>query len=168
MGAGKTAIGRHLATRLALDFADADREIERRCGDTIAGIFAREGEAGFRRHERAVLAELLAGTGRVIATGGGAVLDADTRALMRSRGFVVHLQVGLERQLARLEGDRTRPLLAERDRAAVLRELSATRAPLYAAVADLAFDTDPWTDEEAADRLAAELSARWLAQGVIA
>lgn len=168
MGAGKSAIGRRLAARFGLEFVDADQEIERRCGATVAEIFAREGESGFRRHEGMVLAELLAGSHRVIATGGGAVLDAGSRASMRSRGFVVHLQVSMERQLARLAGDRTRPLLAGADPAAVLRELAVTRAPLYAEVADLAFDTDAWTDEQAAGRLAELLSTRWHPQGVVA
>src|SRR5690606_17609278 len=102
MGAGKTSIGRRLAERFGLAFVDADHYVEERTGATIAAIFEHVGEAGFRERERAALAELLAGEGRLVATGGGAVLDADNRRLMRERGFVVYLQVGLEAQLRRL------------------------------------------------------------------
>src|SRR5690606_14548795 len=141
MGAGKSSIGRRLADRFGLAFHDADREIEAQAGASIATIFECTGEAGFRAREQAVLAGLLAGEGAVVATGGGAVLDPRTRDLLRERGFVVHLHVGLAQQLARLARDRSRPLLAGEDREAVLRRLAAVRDPLYDEVADLRFDT---------------------------
>src|SRR6478672_2856625 len=84
MGSGKTSIGRRLAERFGLAFVDADREIEAQAGASIATIFECEGEAGFRARERTTLARLLADESRVIATGGGAVLDAGTRALLRT------------------------------------------------------------------------------------
>jgi shikimate kinase len=161
MGAGKSAIGRRLAERFALPFVDADREIELRTGTSVATIFACEGEEGFRVREREVLASLLAASGSVVSTGGGAVLDAGTRELLRARGFVVHLLVDVEAQLARLARDRSRPLLATGDREAVLRRLADVRDPLYAAVADMQFDTRDLTAADAAVRLGHELDAAW-------
>lgn len=161
MGAGKTCVGRRIAERFGLRLLDADREIERIAGTSINTIFEVEGEAGFRARERAVLASLLDEDGIVLSTGGGAVLDADNRRRMRERGFVVHLAVSVEQQLARLARDRSRPLLARGDREQVLRELTALRAPLYAQVADLVFDTDPHDSAAAAEHLARELQAHW-------
>ena len=161
MGAGKTSIGRRLAEHFALAFVDADREIEAQAGATIATIFECEGEAGFRTRERVTLARLLERDAQVIATGGGAVLDAGTRALLRTRGFVVHLQVSVDGQLQRLSRDRVRPLLQQGDREQTLRRLTATRAPLYAEIADLAFDTEGLAAGDAARDLAGQLQARW-------
>ncbi len=166
MGAGKSSIGRRLAARCGLAFVDADREIEARTGAPVATIFDCEGEAGFRGRERAVLIELLAGEGQVVATGGGAVLDPGTRRLLRERGFVVHLHASVEQQLQRLARDRSRPLLRatgndDDDRAAVLRRLAEVRGPLYADAADLRFDTGASGLAEAAETLAALVAARW-------
>jgi shikimate kinase len=161
MGAGKSSVGRRLAGRFGLPFHDADREIEASCGASIPTIFECEGEAGFRLRERAVLGQLLAGSGSVIATGGGAVIDDDTRGLLRERGFVVYLQVEIAQQLARLARDHSRPLLQEGDREAVLRRLAEMRAPLYLEAADLCFDTGQSGAAEAAGRLAALLGSRW-------
>lgn len=161
MGSGKSSIGRRLAERFGLAFFDADREIEAQAGASVATIFECEGEAGFRARERAALVELLAGDGLLLATGGGAVLDAENRHLLRARGFVVHLQVSPAQQLARLARDTTRPLLQRDDREAVLDEMAMARAPLYAEVADLQFDTDGLVAADAATRLIAELERRW-------
>lgn len=161
MGAGKSALGRRLAQARGLPFVDLDREIERRAGADIPAIFAHEGEAGFRRREREALADALDGAGSVLATGGGAILDAGSRARMRERGFVVHLTIGLEEQLARLARDRSRPLIAGDDREAVLRRLAVERAPLYAEVADLVFPTDDGDPGDAAMRLAQRLDTLW-------
>ncbi len=161
MGAGKSSIGKRLAGRFGLQFVDADREIEVRTGATIPTIFECEGEAGFRARESAALADLLLREGLVIATGGGAVLDAGSRQRMRERGFVVYLQVSLERQLDRLARDRSRPLIAGDDREQVLRRLADERAPLYAGVADLCFDTDLLFPPQASTQLARQLQARW-------
>lgn len=161
MGAGKSSIGKRLAERFGLAFVDADHEIEARTGASVTTIFECEGEPGFRMRECAVLAEVLAGDGNVIATGGGAVLDAGNRDLIRRRGFVVHLHVAVEEQLARLVRDRTRPLLAGDDREDVLRTLAATREPLYAEVADLRFDTHGCAPGEAANALSQLLQTHW-------
>lgn len=161
MGAGKTCVGRRVAEQFGLRLVDADREIERIAGTSINTIFEIEGEAGFRARERAVLATLLGEDGIVLSTGGGAVLDPDNRRLMRERGFVVHLMVSVEQQLARLARDRSRPLLASGDREQVLRDLSTRRAPLYAEVADLVFDTDRHDSTAAAEWLTRALEAQW-------
>lgn len=161
MGAGKTSIGRRLADRFGLAFVDVDREIEARTGASVATIFAHEGEPGFRARERAVLAGLLAREGLLVATGGGAVLDPDNRRRMRGRGFVLHLHVGVERQLQRLARDRSRPLLAGDDREAVLRRLAGERAPLYEEVADLRVDTDALSPPQACALITRLLVRRW-------
>lgn len=161
MGAGKSSIGRRLADRFGLQFVDADSYLEQRTGASISAIFDHVGEAGFRERESAVLAELLAGNGLLVATGGGAVLAAGNRQLMRERGFVVYLCAGVESQLKRLARDRSRPLLQRGDREQVLRGLAAAREPLYREVADLVMDTDGLTAAEAASRLALRLAETW-------
>ena len=161
MGAGKSSIGRRVADRFGLRFVDLDEEIERRTGASVTTIFDCEGEAGFRDRERAALAACLEQDGQLVATGGGAVLDARNRALMRERGFVVHLQVDVPAQLRRLARDRSRPLLATGEREAVLRRLAAEREPLYREGAHLGFDPGQDAASAAAGRLARVLADRW-------
>lgn len=161
MGAGKSSIGKRLAGHFGLAFVDADREIEARTGASVSTIFDCEGEPGFRAREHAALVELLAASDRLVATGGGVVLDPANRELLRARGFVVHLHVDVDQQLARLARDRSRPLLQREDREAFLRALAVAREPLYAAVADLRFDTGHQSPAEAATRLARILAAHW-------
>jgi shikimate kinase len=161
MGAGKTSVGRRLAERLGLAFADVDREIEAHAGASVATIFECEGEAGFRARETAALAELLAGEEHLVATGGGAVLDPANRRLLRERGFVVYLRIDVPGQLQRLARDRARPLLQREDREDVLRQLAAVREPLYAEIADLGFDTDGMAPADAAAALVQLLAAHW-------
>lgn len=161
MGAGKTSIGRCLARHYGLPFVDTDHEIEQRTGAAVPTIFECEGEAGFRAREREVLADLLAGPASVLATGGGIVLDAVNRSLLAARGHVVHLRADVPTQLARLARDRSRPLLATGDREATLQRLAGEREPLYAEVADIAFDTRHLSALEAARGLAAVLDAGW-------
>ncbi len=161
MGAGKTSIGKRVAERLGLRFVDADHRIEELTGASVALIFECEGEAGFRARERALIAELCAGEGQLIATGGGAVLDADNRRALRERGFVVHLHASVPQQLQRLDRDRTRPLLQAPDRETRLRAMAEQRGPLYAEIADLRFESDGLTVGVAAERLLAQLAERW-------
>lgn len=168
MGSGKTTLGRKLASRLDLRLRDVDLAVELEAGGSVSAIFAREGEAGFRAREKAMLARLLAEEGVLVATGGGAVLDADNRRTMRERGFVVYLPVDVATQLARLADDQDRPLLARPDREQVLQDLAAVRTPLYGEVADLVFDTTGLTADDAATRLAARLTAHWMRQGATA
>lgn len=161
MGAGKSSIGRRLARRLGLQFVDADVELERRTGASVALIFELEGEAGFRERERALLASLCAGHDQVIATGGGAVLDAQTRGRLAESGFVIHLKIDIDRQLQRLARDRQRPLLQAPDRRERLLALGAQRAPLYAQIADLELDSGRLSVAVATDRLVELLQDRW-------
>lgn len=161
MGAGKTSIGRRVATRLGLQFVDADQYIEAQTGVSVRMIFELEGEAGFRRRERQALSELCAREGLLIATGGGAVLDADNRALLARSGFVVWLRTAVERQLERLSRDRSRPLLAASDRRRRLLEMAALRDPLYDATCDLVWESDQRRVAVAAERLAHQLADCW-------
>jgi shikimate kinase len=160
-GAGKTSIGKRVAERFSLKFVDVDHAITEHAGATIPAIFENLGEAGFREHERTVLRALLAEQEQLISTGGGAVLDAGNRELMRQRGFVVHLRVGVEAQLRRLGRCTNRPLLQRPDREQVLREMAIAREPFYAEVADLTLDTDHLMPPEATARLIRLLANRW-------
>ena len=135
MGAGKTTVGRHLADLLGRSFIDSDHEIERRTGATIPWIFEKEGEAGFRLREEAVLAELTAMSNIVLATGGGAVTQEQNRIYLRNRGTVIYLFTPVAMQVARTSRDRNRPLLQTSDPEARLKELLAIRDPLYRSVA---------------------------------
>ena len=132
MGVGKSTVGRRLAQRLALAFVDADHEIEAAAGLTISEIFAHYGEAYFRDGERRVIARLVDGTPKVIATGGGAFVNEQTRALVLRQALVIWLDAEIEVLVDRVRRRDTRPLLRDRDPGAVLRELAAVRNPLYA------------------------------------
>jgi len=142
MGSGKSAVGRQLATRLGLEFVDSDAEIESRTGVDVSYIFECEGEAGFRARESEVLDELTRSVRRVVATGGGAVLDPLTRSRLRDRGCVVYLRASVNQQLARTRGSTKRPLLMNTDPKGTLERLASLREPLYEEVADLVVDTD--------------------------
>jgi shikimate kinase len=163
MGAGKTTVGRLLARRLKLRFFDADHEIERRCGVKIPLIFEIEGEAGFRAREQQVIAELSALRGIVLATGGGAVLDADNRRRLAAGGTVVYLNARPEDLYERVRHDRNRPLLATADPLARLRALHAERDGLYRALADVVVDTGAQSVQLLARGLAEKLEERWKA-----
>lgn len=142
MGAGKSAVGRQLAKMLRREFFDSDAEIEARTGVDIAFIFEKEGEAGFRRRERDVIQALTAHEDIVLATGGGAVLDAKNRAALASRGLVVYLQASVEQQLERTRLSTTRPLLETPDPAGRLAQLMRDREPLYRELATFTIATD--------------------------
>jgi shikimate kinase len=142
MGAGKSAVGRMLATRLERPFVDSDHEIQERTGVSIATIFEVEGEEGFRRREEQVIDELSRrDDGVVLATGGGAVLSPLTRTLLRERGFTVYLHAKPHDLWLRTRHDRHRPLLACDDPKARIEELLKVREPLYREVADLVIET---------------------------
>lgn len=142
MGAGKSAVGRQLAKMLHLDFVDSDEEIEKRTGVDIAFIFEKEGESGFREREAKVIDELTRLDGIVLATGGGAILDSNSRSHLGGRGFVVYLHTTVKQQIERTRRGRERPLLENRSKRQVLEELMAVREPLYREIADLVIDTD--------------------------
>jgi shikimate kinase len=133
MGVGKSSIGRRLGSRLGVPFVDADTEIERAAGMSIADIFARHGEAAFRSGEARVIARLLNGGPQVLATGGGAVMNEATRALIKERGVSVWLSAELDLLLRRISKRKAeRPMLQTDDPAATLRDLLTTRQPIYA------------------------------------
>ena len=142
MGAGKSAVGRQLARTLHLSFMDSDDEIEARTGVDIAFIFEKEGEAGFRKREAAVIDDLTGIDGVVLATGGGAIVDVESRSRLSGRGFVVYLYTTADQQFARTKKGRERPLLENGDRRQILEELLLARDPLYREIADLVVDTD--------------------------
>jgi shikimate kinase len=132
MGAGKSSIGKRLADRLALPFVDADDEIVQAAGLSIPEIFERFGEAHFRDGERRVIARLIDGTPKVIATGGGAFMNDETRALILARTQAVWLDADVATLVERVRRRGGRPLLAGRDPGQVLRDLAAVRNPVYA------------------------------------
>jgi shikimate kinase len=133
MGVGKSSIGRRLGARLSISFIDADAEIEKAAGMSIADIFARHGEAAFRNGESRVIARLLDSGPQVLATGGGAVMNPETRALIKEKGVSVWLSAELDLLMRRISKRKTeRPMLRTADPAATLRELLAEREPIYA------------------------------------
>jgi shikimate kinase len=142
MGAGKTTVGKQLAHILGLEFIDSDLEIQRRTGVDIPTIFEFEGEKGFRKREHAILKELTAMDGVVLATGGGAILDQRNRRLLSARGYVVYLQCTPEQQYERTFRDKNRPLLQTDDPLVKLKELMREREPLYIKTADLVILSD--------------------------
>jgi shikimate kinase len=155
MGVGKSSVGRRLAARLAIPFTDADSEIEKAAGMPIAEIFARHGEPYFRSGEARVIARLLEGGPQVLATGGGAFMNADTRALIKLKGVSIWLHAEFDVLLRRTSKRRSdRPLLHTDDPAETLRKLLAAREPTYK-LADLTVQSR----EVAHDAIVADLMA---------
>jgi shikimate kinase len=143
MGAGKSTVGKRLAESRGMSFVDSDQEIEARTGVDIAYIFEREGEAGFRVREKKVIAEITQRENIVLATGGGSVLDADSRRNLSARGIVVYLHATVDHQHTRTARTDNRPLLTQADdRRQTLENLFAIRDPLYREIADLVLTTD--------------------------
>lgn len=132
MGVGKSTLGRKLATRLNLPFFDADHEIEAAAGLSVTEIFRRFGEAHFRDGERRVIARLIDGQPKIIATGGGAFMNDETRALILNRATAVWLDADIDTLVERVSRRDGRPLLKNRDPKQVLTELAAIRNPVYA------------------------------------
>lgn len=142
MGAGKSTLGRLLASALKRPFYDSDKVIEERCGASIPWIFDLEGEEGFRLRETQVIDELTQEQGIVLSTGGGSVLKEENRQFLKERGIVIFLRTTVEQQLLRTSKDRSRPLLQTENPRARLEELKEIRDPLYLATAHLIVDTD--------------------------
>jgi shikimate kinase len=156
MGVGKTNIGRRLAAHLQLSFVDADAEIEAAAGESIEDIFQRHGEAFFRAGERRVISRLLDGPVHVLATGGGAFMDKQTRARIRQCGISVWLRAELDLLVTRVARRNNRPLLKAGDKRAVLADLMERRHPVYAE-ADIVVDSVDGPPELTLNRVIAEL-----------
>ncbi len=159
MGAGKSCIGRRLAARLGLPFRDADAEIERAAGCSIEDIFQLHGEAAFREGENRVICRLLTGAPHVLATGGGAFMNPDTRAAIEARAISVWLRADLDLMLKRTSRRNNRPLLKHGDPRKILSDLMAQRYPVYAD-ADLVVDSVDGPPEVTVERVLAALRDR--------
>ena len=163
MGAGKSCIGKRLAHRLGLTFVDADHEVERAAGCSIAEIFARHGEANFRDGERRVIARLLDNPVHVLATGGGAFMDPRTRALIGERAISIWLRADLDLLLRRVARRNDRPLLQVAEPRQKLAELMTQRHPVYAE-ADIAVDSADGPPDVTLERVVEALES-FLANG---
>jgi shikimate kinase len=157
MGAGKSTIGRHLAEQLHLEFFDSDQEIEKRTGADIAWVFDIEGEEGFRERERDVISDLSEKQGIVLATGGGSIINKEVRNKLSARGIVVYLKTTIEKQVARTQRDKRRPLLQKDDPEQVLRNLADERNPMYEDVCDYVIDTDDQSARNVANKIIAKI-----------
>jgi shikimate kinase len=154
MGAGKSTIGRLLAAELNLSFRDSDRVIEERTGADIPWIFDMEGEEGFRERESAVLTELSKERDAVIATGGGIVIRAENRAIMKASGFVCYLTASIDQLVERTARDKKRPLLQVENPRQKIIDLVALRDPLYQDAADFVVNTDRRSPKAVAQEIA--------------
>jgi shikimate kinase len=167
MGAGKTSIGKRLAARLEVPFADADHEIEAAAGMTVAEIFANYGEPEFRRLERSVIARLLGAAPLVLATGGGAYMDESTRAAMKVAAFSIWLKAPIDILLGRVrkrqEHDQARPLLNNTDMRGTLERLSAVREPIYA-TADMVLESGDEPHAVLLDKIVAALAGHGICE----
>jgi shikimate kinase len=153
MWAGKSAVGRQLAKALHMSFFDSDDEIEARTGVDIPFIFEKEGETGFRKRECKVIDDLSSKEGIVLATGGGAIMDAQNRSHLGARGFVVYLYTSVEQQVRRTLKGRERPMLANGDSREILEQLMNMRDPLYREICDLIVATDGRKVKAVADEI---------------
>ena len=163
MGAGKTTIGRQLARRYGKRFVDSDHEIVARTGVSIPVIFEIEGEEGFRRREAAIIDELTSEPSLVLATGGGAILNAETRRHLRARGTVIYLRIAPQVLFERTCHDKNRPLLQVADPLARLEQLYVERDPLYREVADIVLEGGRVGTSAVIKRIEQELKLRCVA-----
>jgi len=158
MGAGKSSIGRRVALRLGIPFVDADTEIEKAAGMTIPDIFAMHGERDFRAGEARVIARLLESGPQVLATGGGAFMNADTRAVIGAKGVSVWLKAEFDVLMRRIKRRHDRPLLKTDDPGATLRALMDERYPVYA-LADVTVQSREVPHEKIVDEIVSGLAA---------
>jgi len=159
MGAGKSALGRRLAQRLDVAFKDADAEIETAAGCSISEIFERYGEPAFRDGERRVIARLLDDAPHILATGGGAFIDSETRARIKEKATSIWLKAPVELLLARTQRRDTRPLLRKGNPRETFEKLLSEREPIYA-LADLTIDSENGPHQIAVERILEALRQR--------
>ena len=159
MGTGKSTVGRRLARRLALPFADADLEIERAAGCSISDIFEFHGEASFREGERRVIKRILEGPPLVISTGGGAFIDPETHKCIRARALSVWLRADLDTVVKRVKQNAKRPLLEDGHARTILEKLMIERDPTYAK-ADVVVDSGDPAVEKIVDAIVAAIHSR--------
>ena len=159
MGAGKTSIGKRLAAKLGVPFADADHAIEEAADMTVKEIFAKYGEPEFRRLERSVIARLLGEAPHVLATGGGAFMNDETRALIKEKAVSIWLKADIDTLARRVARKDTRPLLKGKDAKTVLNELAAVRYPIYAE-ADITVESGDVPHQVTVDAILKALAAR--------
>ena len=162
MGVGKSTVGRRLASRLHVPFIDADQAIEEAARMSIAEIFADMGEAEFRAGEARVMKRLLEGPRMVLATGGGAILNPDTRALLKEHAVTVWMRADLETVAQRVQRRDTRPLLRGRDPLTALKAMAEVRYPVYA-TADLTVDVTGGAHAQAVEAIHDALQAHFAA-----
>lgn len=159
MGAGKSSVGRRLAASLGVPFCDSDDEVERAAGQTISDIFASLGEPAFREGERRVIARLLDDPPHILATGGGAFVNDQTRQLIKSKAVSVWLKADIEVLARRVGRKDTRPLLRDKDPRQVLQDLAAVRDPLYGQ-ADIVVETGDTPHQASVDAVLEALN-KW-------
>ena len=159
MGAGKSSVGRRVALRLGIPFVDADTEIEKAAGMAITDIFAIRGEAEFRAGEARVILRLLEGGPQVLATGGGAFINPDTRAAIAAKGISIWLKAEPDVLMKRIKRRQDRPLLHTADPAATLRKLLEEREPVYA-LADLTVQSREVTHDRIVDEIVGAIAGR--------
>lgn len=157
MGAGKTTLGRQLASELQLDFYDSDQLICERTGVSIPTIFELEGEEGFRHREKIVINELVQLNNIIIATGGGTVLNAENRYKLRKNGYVIYLHAHPQILLSRIQNDKNRPLLQVEDPLLKLQQLYVQRDPIYRETAHLIIEANDSCTTQTITRLFALL-----------
>ena len=159
MGSGKSAVGRRLARELRMSFYDSDEEIESRTGVDIPFIFDKEGEEGFRKREAAIIEELTSLDEIILATGGGAAQNPDSRHQLAAHGTVVYLYTSVAEQILRTRKSRDRPLLNQGSPEVVLEQLMHVRDPQYREIADVVIETDGRQVTEVTKELRAYLEA---------
>ncbi|MBI1290501.1 AAA family ATPase [bacterium] len=165
MGSGKTSVGEMLAETLGYQFVDTDKLIEKGAGKKISDIFAQDGQAAFRAQESSVIAGLANAKSKVIATGGGAVLDPQNVHVFRGLGLIVYLRASARELYQRVKNDDSRPLLKVEDPKAEMARIVAERDPLYRDCADVVINTEDLSVEEVNDKLIDELAKRTLGDG---
>ncbi len=158
MGAGKTTIGRQLAKKLSIDFYDSDYEIEKRTGVKISLIFEIEGEEGFRRRETQVLRELSQMNKIVLSTGGGALIQAENREVLRNNGYIIYLKSSPDMLFKRTSGDKRRPLLQGENRLEQIRKILTEREPAYIEMADEILDSEKMSIKQIIQKISEQIN----------